>query len=207
MKDNRMFHIFAFAAAVFMIFFRISWADDLLITGNINGPQTYVSPEGVVFNDAVLGSTSDVSVTSTYAIHLQPGTRVLLGARLVARVSDNDGLSNICEIQYFGDLTRNPDDDEDGDGLTNAQECEAGTDPTFAYTDNDGDGLNDLWEISNFNNLSHDCDTDANGDGVFDCVEYRLGRDPNAADSQGPGLHYQYDDLGRITRIDRIPSR
>jgi len=59
---------------------------------------------------------------------------------------DNDGMSDCCELHYFGDLSQNPDADHDSDGLTNQKECELGTDPT--NPDTDGDGLNDGEEIS-----------------------------------------------------------
>jgi hypothetical protein len=55
--------------------------------------------------------------------------------------TDNDGLNDTCEQEYFSDLTHNATEDADGDGLTNLQECQNGTDPTKA--DSDGDGVND----------------------------------------------------------------
>jgi hypothetical protein len=117
------------------------------------------------------------------------------------------GLPNRCEMQYFGDLDEFPYGDFDGDGLTNAQECQWGTDPTSANQDHEGDGLPDVWEADNFEDLDHNCGTASNGDGVYDCIEYKLGRDPNAADSKGPGIYYQYDKLGRTRKIERILSR
>lgn len=63
----------------------------------------------------------------------------------VAGDSDNDGLNDTCEQQYFGGLnsTHNGTGDADGDGLTNGQECALGTDPTKADTDGDGTGDKD----------------------------------------------------------------
>ena len=57
--------------------------------------------------------------------------------------SDNDGLNDTCEQDYFGDLnsTHNGTGDADGDGLSNQHECDLGTDPT--NPDTDGDGVND----------------------------------------------------------------
>lgn len=64
---------------------------------------------------------------------------------------DGDGIPDSWMMKYFGhasgqenDKTRAQDDYED-DGLSNAQEFEAGTDPTKA--DSDGDGYNDQTEI------------------------------------------------------------
>src|SRR2546423_369809 len=43
--------------------------------------------------------------------------------------SDHDGLGDAWELQYFGNLSANPNDDPDHDGLTNLQEYHAGTNP------------------------------------------------------------------------------
>jgi hypothetical protein len=45
--------------------------------------------------------------------------------------SDNDGLLDSWEIQYFGNLSQGPNGDPDGDGLTNLQEYQGGTNPTI----------------------------------------------------------------------------
>jgi hypothetical protein len=57
--------------------------------------------------------------------------------------TDGDGLNDTCEMTYWGNLTatNNATADEDGDGLTNAEECALGTNPRIA--DTDGDGVND----------------------------------------------------------------
>jgi alpha-tubulin suppressor-like RCC1 family protein/predicted small metal-binding protein len=47
--------------------------------------------------------------------------------------TDLDGLPDAWEMQYFGNLTHNGNEDADGDGLTNLQEYQAGTDPTDYY--------------------------------------------------------------------------
>lgn len=52
---------------------------------------------------------------------------------------DHDGLLDSWEIQYFGNITaQNGSGDADGDGLSNAQEMAAGTNPNLKDTDNDG---------------------------------------------------------------------
>jgi hypothetical protein len=81
-----------------------------------------------------------------------------------------------------------PDDDTDGDGLTNAVEQTLGTDPLAP--DSDGDGLSDGEEVD----LGTDpllADTD--GDGVDDFMEVQSGSDPLddasvPADSDGDGM-------------------
>lgn len=44
--------------------------------------------------------------------------------------TDGDGLPDWWEIQYFGDLSQDGEGDFDGDGYTNLEEYDAGTDPT-----------------------------------------------------------------------------
>ncbi|HVP80104.1 MAG TPA: thrombospondin type 3 repeat-containing protein [Thermodesulfobacteriota bacterium] len=60
--------------------------------------------------------------------------------------TDGDGLPDTWEIAYFGNLNQKPSDDPDGDGLTNSQEYQAGTNPTMP--DTDGDGVNDGVEVA-----------------------------------------------------------
>jgi Concanavalin A-like lectin/glucanases superfamily/Bacterial TSP3 repeat len=59
--------------------------------------------------------------------------------------SNNDGMADNWEMQYFGTLNVNPTGDADGDGLNNLQEFLVGTDPT--NPDTDYDGRNDGQEI------------------------------------------------------------
>jgi hypothetical protein len=66
------------------------------------------------------------------------------------------------------------DADDDGDGLTNAQETEAGTDPNLADTDEDG--LTDGQEVLETGTSPLNADTD--GDGVLDGDEVAQGTDP-----------------------------
>ena len=51
-----------------------------------------------------------------------------------------------------------------------------------------------------------DINDDDDGDGVPIWIEDTLGTDPAVNDLPGPGIHYKYDKLGRITRILRIPG-
>ncbi len=64
---------------------------------------------------------------------------------------DRDGLVDSWEVAHFGDISsQSGSDDYDGDGLTNDQEENLGTDPTLA--DSDGDGYSDLSEIQGGSN-------------------------------------------------------
>jgi YVTN family beta-propeller protein len=87
--------------------------------------------------------------------------------------SDEDGLPDVWETAYFGDLDQGPDGDYDGDGLTNLEEYETGTDPT--KTDTDSDGLSDAWEIQNGTNPTN---SDTDSDGMPDGWEVQHGLDP-----------------------------
>ena len=75
-----------------------------------------------------------------------------------------------------------PGGDADGDGLTNGEEEELGTDPE--KSDSDGDGADDKWEVDNG---SDPLDTDSDDDGLSDGEEADLGTSPTNADSDGDG--------------------
>ena len=116
--------------------------------------------------------------------------------------SDNDMLPDFWELRYFGDLSALPGDNGDGDQLTNAQELEAGSDPTEADTDmddlddheevaagtdpadpdSDDDLLGDGEEI-NGDPASNPLLADTDGDTFSDSVEVEEGSDPNVAGS------------------------
>ncbi len=76
-----------------------------------------------------------------------------------------------------------PDDDDDGDGLTNAEEVERQTDP--ANPDSDGDGLTDGEEVNDLETDPTNPDTD--GDDLEDGDEITQGTDPSLLDSDNDG--------------------
>ncbi len=69
----------------------------------------------------------------------------VLASRAYAADTDGDGLDDAWEAGYFGDLSQTANGDPDSDGLSNANEQAAGTDPTLK--DTDGDGLSDFSEL------------------------------------------------------------
>ncbi|OYV03728.1 MAG: hypothetical protein CFE26_20635, partial [Verrucomicrobiales bacterium VVV1] len=99
--------------------------------------------------------------------------------------ADGSGIPDWYEMQYGlqpagpSTASANPD----GDGLTNLQEFQRGSDPKKA--DTDGDGLADHLE-SAANSLTVDSD----GDGLSDYAETKapLPSNPNLADTDGDGI-------------------
>jgi len=65
---------------------------------------------------------------------------------LLGEDADDDGLPDSWELRVFGTFAHGSTEDFDGDGLTNAEELAAGTDPTTV--DTDGDGFSDSTEVS-----------------------------------------------------------
>ncbi|MEM7384398.1 MAG: LamG-like jellyroll fold domain-containing protein, partial [Verrucomicrobiota bacterium] len=114
--------------------------------------------------------------------------------------SDNDGLSDSLEIAFFGNLEPSPDDDPDGDGLTNLTEQERGTNPALADTDSDGwpDGVET--GTGTFVSLT-DTGTDptvpdTDGDRLLDGVETRTGTFVNATDTGTDPFNFDSDNDG-----------
>ena len=102
--------------------------------------------------------------------------------------SDGDTLPDEWEFRNFGNLDNDGNGDFDGDGLSDAEEFAAGTNPALA--DSDGDGMSDGWETDNGLNpaIAENSDTDTDGDGLSDFDEFIYGTDPNNSDSDGDGL-------------------
>ena len=79
-----------------------------------------------------------------------------------------------------------PNQDSDGDGLTNAQEIALGTNPLSI--DTDGDGIPDGWEVHfGTNPLVNDANSpSAAADGLTNLQEYLAGTDPTNKDRTVP---------------------
>lgn len=78
------------------------------------------------------------NTTLTFSLYVNDGDfgtasdSVSLFVQNTSDDDDKDGLSDLWEAQYFGSLAYGPNDDPDGDGLSNAQENLEGTNPTVA---------------------------------------------------------------------------
>jgi|GEM_PF-627234 len=101
--------------------------------------------------------------------------------------SDGDGLTDAEEAELGTDPN---DPDSDSDGIDDPDEVDQGTDPNNA--DSDGDGMTDGEEAANGTDPN---DTDSDDDGLTDGDEATLGTDPLAIDSDGDG----YTDADEVT--------
>ena len=97
-----------------------------------------------------------------------------------AHVHHNDPFDFALTGGYIA-KNENPDDDADGDGLTNKEEDEYKTDKHLI--DTDGDGISDYDEINTTKTDPLNPDTD--GDGLSDGVEVLAGLDPLKAKTDG----------------------
>jgi fibronectin type 3 domain-containing protein len=136
--------------------------------------------EDVLVDSSSVGAVSSYTFTNVTADHA-------IEASFAAMVdSDSDGLADGWELTYFATLADcNPSDDPDSDGLTNAEEYAASTDPTKA--DTDSDGLTDGAEVSTHGTSPTNADTDL--DGLTDGAEVGThGTDPTKADTDSDGM-------------------
>ena len=125
---------------------------------------------------------------------------------------DADGLQDVWEVSYFGDITtQTATGDPDADNLSNLQEQSQGTNP--ANKDTDGDGLSDSQEISLTQTNPALIDTDGDGisdanedsdaDGLGNLAEVAThGTNPSLTDSDNDGLTDGYElGLGRFSVV------
>jgi hypothetical protein len=104
--------------------------------------------------------------------------------------TDGDDLPDQWETSFNLNSTNHTDgtSDNDGDGLTNLDEFQRGTNPSL--WDTDGDSLGDGWEANHgLNPLDPaDADQDSDGDGLNNRDEYLHLTAPDNSDTDGDGL-------------------
>jgi len=116
--------------------------------------------------------------------------------------SDNNGLPDYWEIEYFGTKGQSPNGDPDNDGLSNLEEYNNKTNPKKKDTDNDG--MDDKWEIENkLNPNFDDSNFDPDLDGYKNIIEYQCRTNPNDKNSK-PGEKGDINSDGEIDIIDVI---
>jgi outer membrane protein OmpA-like peptidoglycan-associated protein len=124
------------------------------------------------------------AMDENYSFEMSGGYNLTLDDRLNAvELDENDAYWNfLIGITYAGE---SGSADPDGDGLTNREEKELGTNPR--NPDTDGDGLTDGAEVGTHRTNPLQADTD--GDGLTDGEEVNVEKtDPNKADTDGDGL-------------------
>jgi hypothetical protein len=94
--------------------------------------------------------------------------------------TDGDGITDADELENGTDPNNS---DTDGDGLTDSEEVENGTDPN--NPDTDDDGLSDGDELSEGTDPTN---SDTDEDGISDSDEAAEGTDPTNADTDGDGI-------------------
>ena len=109
--------------------------------------------------------------------------------------------------QYFDGQDFHCEDDADGDGLTNLEEYEKGTNPI--NSDTDGDGMPDGWEARyGLDPLdAADAAMDPDQDGISNLSEYEQDLDPTIADTDADKALYMVVDLSDGPDAERYPVR
>ncbi|MGL5487509.1 MAG: inverse autotransporter beta domain-containing protein [Shewanella sp.] len=129
---------------------------------------------------------------------LTNGQEHQLGTDPDKRDTDSDGIDDKTEVDNGSnpldpnDPVKDPNKDRDGDGLTNGEENQLGTDPD--KKDTDDDGIDDKTEVDNGtnpldpNDPLDDPNGDRDGDGLNNGQENQLGTDPDKKDTDGDGI-------------------
>lgn len=196
--------LFLFFALFFLLCSLVAHADDYHHRAYVFGTSGEMSNATYfirhTIGEPLIGETSSGELKSGF----WHTTEALVGATDI----DADGLPDDWELSYFGNLSLGPDDDPDGDQLTLLEEYQLGADPTDGVSDTDGDNMLDRWEIDAFADLSQGPGDDYDGDAISNYIEYKMNTVPtDANDLPASGIKYEYDALGRIKEIIRIPSR
>ena len=151
----------------------LGFALSAVLNGNGEQRTVPIGPDDIFyFSDLEPGAVYQIDVTSesgqvlrsfsnVVALPDQPIEIIYADVPIDQIDNDSDQLSDCLELLFFGDLDETPETDFDGDGLSNGEEFDFGTDPT---------------------------DSDTDGDGVSDSEEIDMGTDPGNRDSDRDGL-------------------
>lgn len=103
--------------------------------GQVNGLTGVVAVAAEWSYSMAMKSDGTVWAWGDFALGRLPGTDPHVPQQVILGLVDTnyDGMDDRWEMQFFGTLDVNPDDDPDGDGLTNLQEFQNGSDPTQFY--------------------------------------------------------------------------
>lgn len=138
-------------------------------------PVTHPVQSGPNSNQALnIISNSPVPLDMLGQSRINPGFGDLGAVEWVD--NDNDGLPNLWEEYFFGDLNITdygvPHGDPDGDYDDNAVEYTEGTNPIVYFNDIDRDGMDDSWEVLYFGSYAQGFpQQDPDGDGYTNLQE------------------------------------
>lgn len=163
-------------------------------TGNLAGTTNpKINAEGRLRWDSPLRGAGGIFAQSRIDMdgELRPLSTPDIGVDQIVD-SDSDELPDSWEMAYAGNLTTlvSATQDNDSDGLTNAEEYEWDANPLDPDTDNDGieDGNELTYSMNPAVADADDLVTDDNQDGLIDNIGGQLGHQPNQADDDGDGV-------------------
>ena len=156
-----------------------------------NGTPAVITPEAVTVTWPILVGKQ---YTLLFSPDLTEGSWVPVGEPFIGSGGEVTYGFEIHESDKRFWRVAATDADSDGDGLTDAEEAELGTDPLL--WDTDGDGLYDKWEVVNnidplddgHINPDNGAEGDPDGDGLSNIREASWGSNPMVADTDGDGI-------------------
>lgn len=150
------------------------------------GPYTFyvMNPaSGSIDADGTFTATAGPVTSATLILALDSLDNAAFGGPVTVPADyDGDGLLDTWERGWgFDPTVANGTEDPDEDGLDNAAEQAAGTNPLVG--DTDGDGLDDAYELAHgLDPLVDDTTADPDGDGLSNLLEHQWGTDPQVDD-------------------------